>query len=60
VRVLRASWSFTGPGVMAAIEALGVPQMRDRNGGAWLVRQSHGQDVLAWLELHDYRVEAQL
>jgi hypothetical protein len=47
---------FDGPGVLAAINTLGVPHMRSRHGKAWQVPGRHADDVMALLESRRYRL----
>lgn len=50
VESLPRSVRLTGPGVLAAIEAVGAPKMRDVTRRAWLVPIARADDVLAHLE----------
>jgi hypothetical protein len=51
VRALNANTSeFDGPGVLDAINTLGVPYMRSRRGKAWQIPGRHTDDVMALLE----------
>lgn len=50
VSMTTRSGRLDGPGVLAAIEATGVPRMRDVTRQAWLVPIDRLDDVLAHLE----------
>jgi hypothetical protein len=51
VRVLDGNTTeFAGPGVLDAINTLGVPHMRSRHGKAWQVPGRHTDDLMALLE----------
>ena len=57
VRVLGGNTTeFDGPGVLAAINTLGVPYMRSRHGKAWQVSGKHADDLMALLEHRRYRL----
>ena len=61
VRALGANTTeFDGPGVLAAINILGVPYMRSRHGKAWQVSGKHADDLMALLEHRRYRLEVTL
>jgi hypothetical protein len=51
---------FDGPGVLAAINTLGVPYMRSRHGKAWQVPGRHADDLMALLEHRRYKLEVML
>ena len=48
--LLARSLRLSGPGVLAAIEATGVPSMRDTTRKSWLVPLDRADDVLAYIE----------
>ena len=57
VRVIGAGTTeFDGPGVLAAINTLGVPYMRSRHGKAWQIPGRHTDDLMALLESRRYRL----
>lgn len=59
VRVLNENTTeFDGPGIPAALRALDVPYMRSRFGKGYLCPARHTEDVMAWLEVHRYRIDA--
>lgn len=47
---LARSVRLSGPGVLAACEAVGAPRMRDLTRAAWLVPIDRADDVLAYVE----------
>ena len=55
VRAVGANTTeFDGPGVLKAINKLGVPYMRARHGRAWQVPGRHTDELMELLERRGY------